>query len=528
MRIESERLVSLNPATLEPVGSVALTDPADLPGRVRQARSAFPAWREAGLDARIRIIRRAEELLCAQAEEIARLITLEMGRPFAEAFTTEVEASIDLLYYYWKHAHKFLRDRRVPLHSVFFKTRKSFIHFQALGVVANITPWNWPLLIPLGVIVPALLAGNAVLFKPSEYTPLVGEKIREVFIRAGVPEDILINVHGGAEAGRAASASGVEKVFFTGSTAVGQAVMAQAAALLTKVVLELGGNDPAVVLDDADVEIASSGILWGGFNNCGQNCNAVERVFVHRRIYDRFVSRLVEKSGCLRIGDGMDSGTDIGPLATGAQRDKINRIVRAARNSGMDILAGGNTLPDKKGNFFTPTLITCEGNGDVIPDEEVFGPILYLKPVRDDDEAVRLANASQFGLAASVWTSNLRRGERIARQLESGTVMINDAVVSFGMTEAGWTGIKKSGVGWMHGEKGLDEMVNMQYINADPLFHTQKMWWFPYSEKMVAAIRAGLVFLFSRNILKQAAAVPAVLKHFTGYLVLNRPKRDKL
>ena len=526
--LKKELLISVNPSTLEEVGQVEHTHPEDVPNIVQRARDAMPAWRDKGIDARIKIMKRAQDLLLKQSEEIAELISKEMGRPFSEALGVEVEAGVDLLYYYWKHAHRFLRNRRVWLHHPFFMLRKSTIHFQPLGVLTNITPWNWPLLIPLGVIGPALMSGNAMLFKPSEYTPLCGEHIRNLFVQAGVPEDIFINLHGGPEVGQALVFSDTEKVFFTGSTNVGQIVMEQGAPSLKKVVLELGGHDPAIVCEDADADIASSGILWGAMNNCGQNCNGIERVYVHETIADRFTELLVRKAEMLRVGDGMDEETDIGPLATELQFEKILSIVQHARKSGMEILTGGNPIEGKKGYFFEPTVIRCDPDQSRIVDEEVFGPVVFVQAVEDDAEAIRLANESQYGLAASVWTSNPKYGQKIAQQIEAGSVMVNDSVVSFGITEAGWTGIKKSGIGWMHGEKGLDEMVNMQFINIDSHFRSQNLWWFPYGPDLIHSLRKGMVLLFDRNPFKKLVTLPAILRHLAGFLLFNTRKSRKL
>ncbi len=522
------KLISVNPSTLDEAGHVPVTPVKQISDLAQQAREAYPAWRDIGIDARIKVIKNAQNLLLEDAENMAELITKEMGRPFIEALTLEVEAGIDLLYYYWKHAHNFLRDRRVWLHHPFFILRQSYVHFQPLGVLTNITPWNWPLLIPLGVIAPALLAGNAVLFKPSEYTPLVGDRIRDLFVQAGLPEKCFINIHGAAEAGKKLIASDTEKIFFTGSTHVGQKVMEQAASDLKKVVLELGGHDPAIVCEDADLDIASSGILWGAMNNCGQNCNGIERIYINHKIADTFTELLVNKTEKLRVGDGMDTNTDIGPLSSELQYKKLKRIIKHARHQGMEILTGGNPIDTKQGFFFEPTVIQCPEHMTNIPDEEIFGPVVFLKTVKDDTEAIQLANDSQFGLAASVWTSNMRHGKHIAGQIESGSVMINDSVVSFGITEAGWTGIKKSGVGWMHGEKGLDEMVNMQFINVDRQYHSQNFWWFPYGLDILKGIRKGMILLFHTNWFKKLATLPAILKHLSGYLLIDRKKSQKL
>lgn len=521
-------MISINPATLETVGEVEETPVGSIDGIVQRAREAFPAWRDRGIDARAKVIREAQQLLLGRSREIAGLITMEMGRPVSESYVLELSGSIDLMGYYAKRAHRFLDDRRVPLHHVLFMRRRSAEYFEPLGVMGIISPWNWPLLIPLGGIVPALLAGNAVVFKHSELTPLLAVEMRNIFLQAGVPEDVFQIVQGGVDQGKALVGSPVEKVFFTGSTVVGKKIFQQASTSLKKCVLEMGGSDPAVVCDDADPEFTSSGLLWGGFSNCGQNCNSIERIFIQEGLFDSLIDLLMQKMDKMTLGDPRLPGTDMGPLATEGQLKKIEGIVEMARELGAEIIMGGNRTGHLEGHFFEPTLIRWPKSIPQPKDIEIFGPVLYVTPVDDDDEAVRLANRSDFGLAASVWTENSRRGHAIARRLESGTVMINDVIVSFGMTEASWTGIKKSGIGWVHGEKGLDEMVNIKYVNRDPMARSQKFWWFPYSTRMMEVMGAGMDFLFSNRWLKRIASVPKLLSGFGGYLLFNRRKKDKL
>jgi succinate-semialdehyde dehydrogenase/glutarate-semialdehyde dehydrogenase len=521
-------LVSMNPATLEPVGEVPVTPAKQVSEMVQNGRNAFPGWRDMGLSKRAEILKRSQQLLLERSEEFGRLITLEMGRPLTESMTLELNGSIDVIGYYANRGHAFLDDRRVPLHHLLFKRRKSSIHLEPLGVLGIISPWNWPLLIPLGGIIPALLAGNCVVFKHSELTPLMAVKIRDLLLESGVPESAFQIVLGGAEQGKALVDAPVEKIFFTGSTEVGLQVLQQASRTLKKSVLEMGGSDPAIVCEDADSEITSSGLVWGGFSNCGQNCNAIERIYVHEKIAQPLIDRIIEKTKRLRVGDGMETGTDIGPLASEAQRIKTEALVEMAVEMGARVLLGGKRERHLPGYFYQPTVILWEKSVPQPVDVELFGPIIYITPVASDEEAVQLANRSSFGLAASVWTENPRKGLQIARRIESGTVMINDSIVSFGMTEAGWTGIKNSGIGWVHGKKGLDEMVNIKYINRDPQSRTQNFWWFPYTLTMFSSIKAGLDFMFAKTIVKRLRAVPTLLKEFTGFVFLNRPRKHKL
>jgi acyl-CoA reductase-like NAD-dependent aldehyde dehydrogenase len=297
---------------------------------------------------------------------------------------------------------------------------------------------------------------------------------------------------------------------------------------LTKVVLELGGHDPAIVCEDADIENASSGIVWGSFNNCGQNCNAIERVYVHDNIAESFILKVIEKTKKLRIGNGMHPDIDIGPLASQAQLDKIQRLTHHYHKHCSETILGGESLIDERGYFFKPSIFVMCKDQEPIGDEEIFGPALTITPVSDDETAVRLANYSTYGLAASVWTANKKHGRSLAHRLEAGSVMVNDSIVSFGIPEAGWTGIKESGLGWVHGENGLDEMVNVQYVNHDPQYRAQKIYWFPYSEKFIKSMRAGMDFLYSSRLKVVLKSIPQLLKDFTTHLLCNKRRTDKL
>ncbi len=517
---------SINPSTLETLALIDETPPGHVKAVVQKGREAFPAWRALGLEKRTRILKNVQKTLLSRSREIAHAITMEMGRPLVESLVLEVESVVDLAGFYADRAGYFLHDRTVPLHNLFFKRRGSRLCFEPLGVIGVISPWNWPLLIPAGCILPALLTGNTVVFKPSEHAPGVGEKLRGIVLESGVPEDVFQVIQGAGETGKALVQSGVEKVFFTGSTDVGRKILQEAAGSLAKCVLEMGGSDAAIVCEDADLETASSGIVWGAFSNCGQNCNAVERAYVVEPIADAFIDRVMEKTRHIRVGDGMDTETDMGPIAMKAQLEKTERIVRQAKQKGARILTGGRRMAGK-GYFFEPTVILRDPSMQSAEDEEVFGPILFITPVPDDEEAVRLANLSQFGLSASIWTGNKKRGMRLARRMESGTVMVNDAIVSFGMAEAGWTGIKKSGIGWVHGEKGLDEMVNIKYVNWEPQMRMQKFWWFPYRKTMMDAMEKGMHFLYGK-LSARLSALPGALRHFSPYLLKNSRRKEKL
>jgi len=526
--VNSNKLISLNPSTGEEVGKVEITPPQQVPDLVRQAQAAYPYWKKRGLTERTEIIRKVQQELLRRKEEFARLMSKEMGKPLTESLGLEVHACIDIMRYYVKQAHNFLGNRRVPLHHLLFMWRGSWLHFEPLGVLGVISPWNWPMLIPLGSIIPALLSGNAVIFKPSELTPILAEKMRKLFIDKGVPADIFQIIQGGADQGKALIESPVEKIFFTGSTRVGRIIYSLAAQHLKKCVLEMGGSDPAIVCSDADIDYATSGILWGSFSNCGQNCNAIERVFVHHDVLDSFLEKLVEKIEKLHLGNSEADDTDMGPLASPEQLDKMISIVKQSQKSGDRILCGGQPLNQQEGYFFQPTVILRTASDYQEDTEELFGPLVYVTPVSSEQEAVELANRTKYGLASSVWTQNKRKGMRLASALQAGTVMINDVIVSFGMAEAGWTGIKQSAIGWVHGEKGLDEMVNIKYINYDPQNHMQKFWWFPYNQMIVRTFMAALEFLFAGSWFRKVISFLPVLRRMGAYMLFNRHRKDKL
>ena len=525
----SEGLIqSINPASGEIVGQVKQTTPQQLAEIVSSTRAAANIWGRMSLSKRADILRNVQQLLLDRQHEVARLITSEMGRPLVESLTVELPPSIDLIGYYARRANRLLAEKKLPLHHPFFKRRESRVICQPLGVLGIISPWNWPLLIPLGCIVPALMAGNGVIFKPSELTPLVGQTIRELFLEAGLEPDVFQVVQGRAQLGKALVESTVDKIFFTGSTEVGIKVMQGAAGDLKNVVLELGGSDPAIVCHDANLDICTSGILWGAFNNCGQNCNGVERVFVDQGLEERFTDLLISKVNQLRIGNGLDENVDLGPLVSLQQQNKMTGIVERARSLGAQVLVGGRAFTKNSGAFFEPTILRWQQAIPLPENDEIFGPIVHIIPVKSESEAVELANRSNFGLAASVWTQNAERGRRIARQLEAGSVMINDVIVSFGITEVDWTGIKRSGVGWVHGDRGFMEMVNAKYINRNPQSGTHQFWWFPYSAKMSGAIESAMKFLFSRNIAQRLKALTKTVKAFGASFIRNRPRKDKL
>ena len=367
-------------------------------------------------------------------------------------------------------------------------------------MIGIISPWNYPFSIPATETLAALVAGNAVVLKPSELTPLVALELASLLHAAGVPEDVFQVVVGEGPAGAVLVHSPIDKLVFTGSVAIGKRIATAAAERLLPVVLELGGKDPMLVLDDADVDVASSAAVWGAFVNAGQACLSVERCYVHRSLYESFVKACAEKTKQLRVGNGMDAYTDVGPMIQERQVRIVESHVEDAKGRGARVVVGGTRLPELGVNFYAPTVLAGVTQDMRIMREETFGPLLPVMACADDDEAVRLANDSEYGLAASVWTRDAKRGERLARRIHAGSVMVNDVISCFGISEAPHGGVKASGVGRTHGRFGLDEMVRVKYLDMDRMPGMKKVWWHGYGESFRRQMEGFLDMQFARGI----------------------------
>lgn len=439
-------LRSINPATEELVGEFAVTEPAAIEGVVAQARAAQPEWQALGVEARAEIVAEAGDWLERGAAAIAEDVTREMGKIAAEA-SAEVLDAAGRLRYFAKEAPEVFAPRTVVAHGV-----SGLIEQAPLGVVAAIKPWNFPISIPLWSIAPALLAGNSVVFKPSELVPRLGAHIAELFWRAGVPDGVLQLVQGAEDTGRALVASAIDMVGFVGSKAAGIAIMRDAASGLKRLALELGGKDPMLVLADADVERAALGAVRGAFKNCGQVCCSVERVYVEGAIYERFVERAKQATEELRVGPGDEPTSEIGPMVTAADRQRILALIAETEAVGGRRLCGGQAL-EGPGFFIRPAIFVDVPQGARILVEETFGPVLVIERVSSAEEAIGRANALPFGLTASVWSRDIERATAIARRLDAGTRAVNMTIGS--MVEHPWGGRKGSGIGRMLSHEGL-------------------------------------------------------------------------
>jgi succinate-semialdehyde dehydrogenase/glutarate-semialdehyde dehydrogenase len=469
----------VNPSSGAPFSEVSLLDAAQAAAALDAARAACPAWSALSFRERGRHLLSLRDAILREADAIAALVTREQGKPAAEAHAAELFPSLEGLKHLARHAEDVLRDEPVAPEVLLFGQKECALRYEPFGVVLVITPWNYPFAIGLLGVATALAAGNTVVLKPAPATTLIGLEIAALCRAAGLPDGVVnvVAVDDAVAAGLVEDPR-VDKVVFTGSVATGRKVMASAARNVTPVVLELGGKDPAVVCRDADLDRAARGIVWGAFLNCGQTCASVERVYVEAPVAEAFIAKVVEGTRALRVGDPARAETDVGPLTIERQRRIVEEHVDDALARGARALTGGARAPGP-GFFYPPTVLTGVDHSMRVMREETFGPVLPVMTVPSLDEAIRLANDSDYGLTASGWTRDPETARLLQRRLEAGVVTINDCVASFGEPTAPWGGVKQSGVGRTHGVAGLREMAQVKYLSLDRPRGTL-LWWFPY------------------------------------------------
>jgi len=491
-------ITSHNPATGEPLGQVRSFTTEEAKAAIERARAAQKTWAEKSLNERITYMRRFQHLLTEQADDVCRLISQENGKPLQEAMETEVMPIIDLTSYFCNNAKRILSDQRIPLHLL--KYRRSYLTYRPRGLMLIISPWNFPFTIPSGAIVMGLIAGNAVIQKPASLTPLIALRTQEIFTEAGLDPDLFQVVPGPGVLGSRMIEMGVDYVNFTGSTAVGLRVAELCGRLLIPCSMELGGKDPAIVCDDANLDMAAGSIVWGGLANAGQVCASVERVYAHEKIYDALVEKVVERTKKLRVGDPSMGDVDMGPMVDPNQLKIVEHQVNDALSHGAKPLVGGKRI-ESPGNFFEPTvLVDVTDDMEVIRDE-TFGPVIPIMKYADDDEAVERSNNSEYGLNAYVYSTDRERARRIARKLEAGTVMINETLLTHGCPELPWQGCKKSGLGKVHSDQGLRDLCYPYHINEDTVLQPPASpFWQPYSGWMYNALLASVKALYGRGV----------------------------
>lgn len=485
------------PATGEKIGIVR-TDPIEeLSQIVQKASKAQKGWAALIPRNRNRILLKMRQYLVMHADETADVIARCTGKTVNDAFATEVFPGTLAIGYYLKAVRRFAKPRRLKRSSIMFFNKQSSLVHEPWGVIGIISPWNYPFGIPFHEVIMALAAGNSVILKVATQVQPVGDIFRKMAFHSGLPENLLnvVDLPGNA-AGRAFLRSGINKLFFTGSVAVGKELMSLAADNLIPVSLELGGNDPMIVCSDANLYRAAAGAVWGGISNCGQSCGGVERIYVLDDVYDEFMNELGKIIIGLRQGVGLDA--DFGSLTTKKQKETVQAHIKDAQAKGATIRAES---PPVEGELYHRAVVLENVTHDMdVMKHETFGPVLAVCRVRTEEEAIALANDSYLGLTASVWTKNRKRGWRIAGLLEAGAVTVNDHLMSHGMAETPWGGYKMSSIGRSHGGPGLAEVFQSKVIVHDTThFFPRNIWWHPYSAKVYTGLKAAMLALFGRS-----------------------------
>lgn len=486
-----------NPASLESIGEFTVTSPQQVGAVVGAAKVAQAGWAALGYAGRAACLDRLRAVLIARQDKIVETIVMETGKAPMEALA-EVIAALDSLQYYAKHGSKILNPKTRRAH-LFWPFKKLYMHYQPLGVVGVITPWNFPFATGMNPSIQALISGNTVVLKPSEVTPLSGLLIGELVREAGFPAAVFEVVAGDAETGSALTAAAVDKIHFTGSVATGRKIGEVCGRRLVPCTLELGGKDPAIVCSDANLERAVAGVVNGAFFNTGQACASTERVYVMEDIADRFIAAVkVEVENMRQSSTGE---FDVGPMIWDKQLEIVERQVNEAINDGATLLCGGKRKTGEAGLFYEPTVLTGVNHTMAIMTEETFGPVLPIMRVRNEQEALQLANDSRYGLSGSIWCGDLARGTVLAKQIRSGGCSVNEfGGVVYGAAEGSFGGRQESGIGRINGEAGLKSFCCLQTIVIHQRGPQREQQWFPYQMKSVEGMKKFIKIMWGTRL----------------------------
>ena len=496
---DSRRHLQLkSPVSLEPIGELVCANSEDVAVAIAKARAAQPAWAATSMKERAAIVQRALQLVLERQDEIIDTVVRETGKARTDAMSMEVFSVADSLCYYAKNAEKFLKPRKRKIHGILGIAKQLRILYKPLGVVGLITPWNGPFVLVMNQAVQAVLAGNTVVAKGSEVTPFSAKLAETLLLDAGLPEGVLQVLLGDGETGAAIVEGGVDKISFTGSVATGRKVAEACARQLIPCTLELGGNDAMIVCADADIDRAVDGAWLGSCMNTGHYCCGTERIYVVDSIYDEFLAKVLEKGKQLRQGTEHGWEEDVGAVFWDRQMSIIEAHVEDARAKGATIHMGGRRNPDLPGLYYEPTVVTEVDNSMDIMRLETFGPILCIQRVASEEEALALANDSEFGLNGNVWTQDKEKGYQLASAIDTGSCSVNDMAVSYGVPAAPFGGRKQSGVGQVNGKKGLRGYCHEMPIVIDR-FGGKMQNAYPYSAESAEGMRKLMHFMWVKT-----------------------------
>jgi acyl-CoA reductase-like NAD-dependent aldehyde dehydrogenase len=485
--MEYQTIQVRNPATLERISELPVASAADVSAAIARARKAQASWQSTTFSQRAECLYRLRDCLLDEADRLADILTAETGRPRAEVYSNELFYLCNAIGTWAKKAEKYLRPKRIKPNFPLVKAKKVISTYSPRGVIGVISPWNFPLIMTLGEAIPALMAGNAVVVKPSELTPLSAIFGAECAAKSGFPENLLQVVTGFGATGEALI-DHADMIAFTGSVDTGKRVMRRAADRLIPVSLELGGKDPLIVLKDADLNRAAGACVWGALMNCGQICTSIERIYVEASVYQPFVDKVVERVRAIRQGPSAEE-IDLGSMTSEAQLEKVTAQVEAAVASGAKVLTGGRRDPVKRGYYYEPTVLIDVTHSMNIMTEETFGPIIPIMKVDNAEAALSLANDSRYGLGGSIFSRDQTTALHLAERLQSGAVCVNDSLVNFIIPEASMGGRKDSGFGYRHGAEGIRKFCHQKTIVVDRFGLKEEFPWYPATTKKTRQVR---------------------------------------
>jgi len=499
-------VISRNPRDGSIIGQVPADTGHSVRDKVARANAASAAWAAASARERITRLRKVRDELARRGDDLAAVISQETGKPLAEAYFAEVVPNKDIFNFHARAVPKLLKPQRVRLDPINYPAKNATIVQVPRGTIGLITPWNYPAAIPLRSLVPALLAGNTVVFKPSSATALTGQLLADAF-QQHLPPGVLEVIQGPGPLGELLLDERIDLLIFTGSVEVGRRLAARAGERLIPVALELGGKDPAIVLEDADLDRAAAGLAWGAFTNCGQNCAAIERVIVVGAIYDQLMIKLKQEISKL-TGWTSEADGDVGLLTTAGQFQTVKQHLVDAQNRGAELVAGGAELDGKS---FAPTLL-----GNPLPEmlaltEETFGPLLPVLRVDSVEQAIALANQSAYGLTASIWTRDFELARSLFPRLQCGVVTVNNHSFSAAIPAAPWTGVKSTGFGCTNSIHAVREMLRPRLYLEDRAKYARELWWYPYGQTAIDIARA-INRLYSPGMFGRLLAIPRLVR----------------
>ncbi|MBF88454.1 MAG: aldehyde dehydrogenase [Candidatus Marinimicrobia bacterium] len=492
-QVPAKTLSCINPISGKTIKNISISTKEEINRKITSACEASKIWKEIPIIERSRLIKKAQKEIVSKKDELIELAISETGKTEFDGII-EILTTLEIMRFNRKMASRALASEVRPL-GLIMKNKRGKVHYRPYGVVGAISPWNYPLIQPAILVVPALLAGNGVVLKPSEFSPLTALKMKEIFDEVGIPEDLFQIVIGDGEVGKVlVESSSIKLIAFTGSVKVGRKIAINCAEQLKPVILELGGKDPMIVLKDANLKRAARAAVWSGFHNAGQTCISVERIYVDENVADDFIQLVKDLTNLVSYGKGPNF-SDIGSISTKSQFEKITSLLQDAIDKGATI-DNHNINNNNDSLFFQPLVITDSDDTMKIMKEEIFGPVIVISRVRNEKEAIKKANSMNFGLNASIFTRNKKKARLLAKNIEAGNIIINDVETNYFCVDVPFGGIKHSGIGRLHGIEGLRSFSQIQSVVEDRFGFNKELWWFPVAGITKKIFRAIIQILY--------------------------------